>query len=238
MALFLFDIDGTLLRHMPPAHRQAICDALLAVYGAHLSPETLMRPESLGQTAGMTDSAIAQRALHAAGVPEDEIAAGLPAFFDAAAEAYPRHVPDDLRPYHTPHAEETLTWLAERGAALSLVTGNVERIAWIKLGAAGLADYFTGGAFGDEAAEREKLPPLALGRARSAFGREFAAHETYVVGDTPSDVACGAACALRTVAVATGPVHSLDDLCAAGAEFAFADLRGLRQLKLSSTERE
>ena len=25
--LFLFDIDGTLLRGMPPAHRLALCDA-------------------------------------------------------------------------------------------------------------------------------------------------------------------------------------------------------------------
>src|SRR5215467_13746736 len=101
MSLLLFDIDGTLLRRMPPAHRQAVCDALADVYGAHLTPDTLMRPEDLGQTAGMTDSAIARRALRAAHVPDDTIAAGLPAFFEVAAQAYARHVPANLQPYHT-----------------------------------------------------------------------------------------------------------------------------------------
>jgi phosphoglycolate phosphatase-like HAD superfamily hydrolase len=147
--LFLFDIDGTLLRRMPPAHRQAICDAAQAVYGVALGPA------DLGMTAGMTDSAIAWRTLRAAGVPAETITGGLPAFFVAAAGAYERHVPDDLRPYQIAHVVETLGWLRERDAALGLVTGNIERIAWTKLAAAGLAEWFACGAFGDEAAARE-----------------------------------------------------------------------------------
>ncbi len=223
--LFLFDIDGTLLRRMPPAHRQAICDAAEAVYGVRLSAD------ALGQTAGMTDTAIARRVLRAAGVLDTDAEAGLPAFFAAAAAAYERHVPDDLRPYHTPHAVEALTWLRERGAALGLVTGNVERIAWTKLRAAGLDGYFGCGAFGDEAEAREALPPLALGRARAVFGRDFPPARVYIVGDTPADVACGVAAGMRTVGVATGPVHSLDELRACGADHAFADLRGLLALE-------
>ncbi len=228
--LVLFDIDGTLLRRMPPAHRQAICDALAAVYGAHLAPDAPLRPEDLGQTAGMTDSAIAWRALQTAGVDDAAIAAGMPVFFAAAAKAYARHVPDDLRPYYTPHAAETLVWLAERGAALGLVTGNIARVAWIKLRAARLDAYFGCGAFGDEAIERDRLPALAVTRARERFGRDFAPDRIYVVGDTPADVACGLACGLRTIAVATGPVHALDELSAAGAHAAFADLSGLRTM--------
>jgi phosphoglycolate phosphatase-like HAD superfamily hydrolase len=231
--LFLFDIDGTLLRRMPPAHRQAVCDAIAAVYGAHLTPNALMRPEDLGQTAGMTDSAIGWRALRALGVPDEAIAAGMPAFFAAAAAAYTRHVPADLRPYHTPHAEETLAWLAARGEALALVTGNVEAIAWTKLRAAHLDHYFACGAFGDEAIERQRLPPLALTRARATFRRDFAPEQVFVVGDTPADVACGLACGMRSVAVATGPVHAVAELLAAGAHHACADLRGLRALDLA-----
>ena len=222
--LFLFDIDGTLLRRMPPVHRQAICDAALAVYSMRLSPE------ELGQTAGMTDTAIIRRALLAAGLASADIDAGLPAFFSAAADAYARSVPDDLSAYHTPHAREILEWLAARGAALALVTGNVQRIAWAKLRAAGLADFFACGGFGDEAEAREKLPPLALERSRAAFARDFALRDTYVVGDTPADVACGAACDLRTIGVATGAIHSLAQLRACGADYAFEDLSGLRTL--------
>jgi phosphoglycolate phosphatase-like HAD superfamily hydrolase len=228
--LFLFDIDGTLLRGMPPAHRQAMCDASLAVFGIEIGPD------GLGQTAGMTDTAIARRTLLAAGVPVDTLAQGLPRFFAAAADAYERHVPEDLRSYHTPHAEDALHELAARGAALGLVTGNIQRIAWTKLQAAGLAAYFKCGAFGDEAEAREELPRRAVERARAAFGREFAPAHTYMVGDTPADIACGAACALQTVAVATGPIHSLGELRQHGPDHAFEDLRGLRTLERGGEE--
>lgn len=222
--LLLFDIDGTLLRRMPPAHRQAICDAARQVYGAELTPA------DMGSTAGMTDTAIARRALLAHGVPGEIIAAGMPAFFAAAAGAYTRHVPADLRAYHTPHAAETLDWLAGRGDALGLVTGNIEQIAWIKLEAAGLARYFRCGAFGDEAEAREKLPPLAVERARAVFARSFDPEEIYVIGDTPADIACGAHSGLRTIGVATGPEHTLEHLRACSPDHLFEDLRGLREL--------
>lgn len=224
--LFLFDIDGTLVRRMPPAHRLALCDAAREVFGVEIDVD------GVGQTAGMTDAAIARRMLATAGIAPETIAAKLPAFFTAAADAYERHVPRDLRPYWTPHVVEALDWLVAAGASLGLVTGNIQRIAWVKLRAAGLDDYFGCGAFGDEAESREKLPPLAMARAASVFGREFRPNQTYVVGDTPLDVACGAANGLRTVAVATGPVHALAELHACGAEFAFDDLRGLLSLEL------
>ncbi len=110
------------------------------------------------------------------------------------------------------------------------MTGNIEHIAWTKLGAAGLAHYFACGAFGDEAEAREELPRLAVERAQATFGRTFAPAETYVVGDTPADIACGAACELRTIAVATGPIHDLDVLRGYGPDYAFATLHGLLAL--------
>lgn len=226
--LFLFDIDGTLLRRMPPAHRQAVCDAAREVFGV------VLNTDGLGQTAGMTDTAIARRALLATGVSEPSITQGLPAFYAAASDAYEQHVPNDLRPYLTPHARESLEWLHTAGAALGLVTGNIERIAWTKLRAAGLDAYFGCGAFGDDAEAREALPPLALARAGAAFGREFTPASTYVVGDTPADIACGAASGLRTIAVATGPAHDLAALRACSPDYALTDLRELVTLELKS----
>lgn len=226
--LFLFDIDGTLLRRMPPVHRQAICDAASTIYGIRLGPQ------ELGETAGMTDTAIIRRALLTAGLSPATIEAGLPTFFSTAADAYERTVPADLSAYHTPHAHTILEWLASQEATLALVTGNIQRIAWAKLRAAGLAHFFACGGFGDEAEAREKLPPLALERSRAAFARDFPSAHTYVIGDTPADVACGAACALRTVAVATGPIHSVAQLRASGADHVFEDLSGLRTLQFGS----
>ena len=224
--LFLFDIDGTLVRRMPPAHRDAICEAMRAIFDMDLGPE------DLGQTAGMTDTAIVRRALLAAGVAPGVIAEGLPQCFATAVEAYDRLVAPDLRPYQTPAAAETLAWLVARGASLGLVTGNVQGIAWRKLAAAGLAEPFACGAFGDEAEAREALPPLALRRATEVFGRTFPPEQVYVVGDTPADIACGAASALRTIAVATGPVHSMEQLRACSPTFVIEDLHALASLPL------
>ncbi|HEY1389044.1 MAG TPA: HAD hydrolase-like protein [Ktedonobacterales bacterium] len=219
--LFLFDIDGTLLRGMPPAHRMALCDAAEQVYGV------AVEPRHLGKTAGMTDSAIARRMLLQVGVSLDALSHGLPAFFAAAAEAYERHVPDDLCPFLTPHTTAALEWLCGNQAVLGLVTGNIERIAWRKLAAAQLDGYFSFGAFGDEAELRDELPPQAIARAEHTTARQFALDEVFVVGDTPADIACGLASHIRTIAVATGPEHSLEDLRACQPDYIFPDLSGL-----------
>jgi phosphoglycolate phosphatase-like HAD superfamily hydrolase len=228
--LLLFDIDGTLLRRMPPAHRNALCAAARAVYGVQITPE------ALGTTAGMTDTAIARRSLEQAGVPYSTISALLPEFFAAAASAYDELVGDDLSAYHTPHARATLDWMREHEIALGLVTGNIQRIAWRKLRAAGLDTYFACGGFGDEAEQRNYLPPIAMTRAQQAFGRTFEPSQTYVIGDTPADIACGAAHQFKTVAVATGPVHSIEQLKACNPDFTLENLREL-PLLISSPSR-
>jgi phosphoglycolate phosphatase-like HAD superfamily hydrolase len=225
--LFLFDIDGTLLRGMPPLHRLALCDAAWQVFQVQISPS------GLGETAGMTDTLIIQRALQVAGVAAAAVETSLPLFFQAASAAYEElTILSDLRPYHTPEAHKTLEWLKKRGVYLGLVTGNIQRIAWAKLSAARLASYFAAGGFGDEAAEREKLPPLAIARLEESYGRRFPADEVAVIGDTPADVRCGAACGLTTIAVATGLKHSREELQAAGADYVIDDLGGLATLQL------
>lgn len=239
MTLVLFDIDGTLLRGAPPVHRQALCEAARTVCGVSL------RPAEFGPTAGMTDRAIARRELRAAGLADVEIDAALPDFCAAAATAYEELAPDDLSAYHTPHARAALEWLAARGATLGLVTGNIERIAWRKLSAAALADHFVQsaplpaarwpvapwiGGFGDEGEERETLPPLALARAKGLLGLRPPADATWVVGDTPADIACGAAHGLRRIGVATGAAYTLADLRACGPDATMRDLGELAAL--------
>src|SRR5258706_1885932 len=120
--LFLFDIDGTLLRRMPPVHRQAICDAAHALFGLRVLPA------ELGETAGMTDTAIVRRTLQAAGIAASEVTACLPGFFAAASPAYRRPGPPDLRPDHAPHTGEALEWLRRRGGSLVRGTGDIAAI--------------------------------------------------------------------------------------------------------------
>ena len=223
--LFLFDIDGTLLRGMPPVHREAICQAVWHVLGIRIVPADLR------ETAGMTDTAILQRILHERAMRDVDIEEALPQLCRSAADIYDAIVPDDLSPYWTPHVEETLHSLAGHGGRFGLVTGNIERIAWSKLRSARLHTYFAVGAFGDEASNRDELPALAIARASHHFHHTFAPSEVWVIGDTPLDIMCGRACGVRTIAVATGPVHSLEALRACQPVHAFADLSGLLALR-------
>ncbi len=85
------------------------------------------------------------------------------------------------------------------GLQLGLVSGNLARTAWLKLEAAGLAGYFSGGAFGSDARDRSSMVEHALQR----FG-VTAPRTAWVIGDTPDDVASGRARGTRTLAVATG----------------------------------
>ena len=55
----------------------------------------------------------------------------------------------------------------------------------------------------------------------------FAGKQVAVIGDTPSDVACGEALGVKSIAVATG-VHSLAELEAAGADLVFPDFADWR----------
>ena len=222
--LLLFDIDGTLLGGMPPTHRQAICEAMLHLFGVTITPEEITH------TAGRTDTAIVYRILEQHGISRDAITPLLPVLFDAMAVAYKQLRPADLRPYLLPAVAETLRWLEQRQAALGLVTGNLTAIAWSKLSAAGIAHYFQCGAFGEEAEARDTLPALAASRACERFGRTFRPDCTFVIGDTPFDIACGVACGFRAIAVATGRFHSFEELDGHRPDFLLRDLGELPAL--------
>jgi phosphoglycolate phosphatase-like HAD superfamily hydrolase len=107
----------------------------------------------------------------------------------------------------------------------SVLTGNVRRMAEIKLGAVGLdanLDLETG-AYGDSHENRSELVHLARDNAARKYGRGFAGTATVLVGDTPLDVAAARATGARVVAVATGGT-SADKLAEAGADAVLPDL--------------
>ncbi|MBW8866865.1 MAG: haloacid dehalogenase-like hydrolase [Acidobacteria bacterium] len=106
---------------------------------------------------------------------------------------------------------------------LALLTGNYEAAARIKLEYFDLWRYFSGGAFGDDAPDRNGLLPRAVQTIAACGGPSFAAADAIVIGDTPLDVACAAHSSARSIGVATGG-HSIDELRAAGADYVFPDL--------------
>jgi len=106
---------------------------------------------------------------------------------------------------------------------LALLTGNYEDAARVKLEYFDLWRYFTCGAFGDDAPDRNGLLPKALAIVRACGGPHVTAEDTVVVGDTPLDIACAASSGARSIAVATGG-YDADALRAAGAHVVFEDL--------------
>ncbi|MDD2240653.1 MAG: HAD hydrolase-like protein [Kiritimatiellae bacterium] len=120
-------------------------------------------------------------------------------------------------------AGDLVTILAEAGAVLGLVTGNIRACAYLKLGSIRLDGYFGFGGFGDEHAQRERIARTALDAAQSA-GHSAQAGRICLIGDTPFDVAAGRALGIPVLGVASGR-YSESDLLAAGAERVAADFQ-------------
>ena len=209
-AILLFDVDGTLLQAGNRFHHQSLLAAVERLVGREPQVDQQI-------LAGRTDTEILQEMVLSTGAATSPDL--LPRLLQAATEDFEIRCPPDLRDQVIPGVVPALQELAQSGAAMGLVTGNIEAIAWRKMAAAGLRQFFSFGAFGDESGRRADLPPLAATRA----GRSFSLDRSYIIGDTPLDIDCGLACSMKTIAVATGR-YSLDELRACRPSFVCANL--------------
>lgn len=209
-SVFLFDVDGTILQAGFRAHNLSLIAAVERICGGE--------PDAAGLAlAGRTDTEILLDMIASTGREDGREL--LPQVFDAAVEDFEERCPINVAEMVIPGVRPALEFLAQEGAAIGLVTGNIQAIAWRKMAAAGLREFFSFGAFGDESGRRADLPPLAVQRA----GRPVSAERAYVIGDTPLDVDCGLACGMKTIAVATGR-YSIVELRACYPSFACASL--------------
>jgi phosphoglycolate phosphatase len=208
MLLVLLDIDGTLVDSAGHG-RFAFEEAFDAVLGG--VPEWV-------DFAGRTDLQIALAMLngsteHLPAVLE-QLAANLADRKDAiAAEG---HV--------YPGVREALSALhGTDGVVQSLLTGNVEANAAVKVGAFGLERWLDldAGAYGSDPHERRSdLVAVARERAAARYGEPTGA---VLVGDTPLDVLAAREAGARAVAVATG-FAGLDALRASEPDALLQDL--------------
>jgi phosphoglycolate phosphatase-like HAD superfamily hydrolase len=216
MRLILFDIDGTLVLTGGAGLRamnRACAD--LVGHDAALHGITL---------AGRTDWIILDDVLRKHGRQLDE------ALLAELRAGYLCHLREEIEhPGHgvkaaMPGVHALLDALTVRDdLALGLLTGNFAEGARIKLEHFDLWKYFAFGAFGDDAADRNALVPVAVERARARGVGGVTPADVLVVGDTPHDVACALAVGALPVGVATGG-FSVDQLRASGAEIVFEDL--------------
>ena len=209
-ALFLFDVDGTLIQS-GRAGLRGMNLAFERLYGYRQALDGV-------PFAGRTDRAIVRQVFEKLGydASDGEIKRLRDAYCDDLATEILRPVADPSG--ILPGVERLLDRLAaDRALPLGLLTGNFARGAAIKLGHFGLFQRFTFGAFGDDHVDRRDLVPVALEAARSAGIDIPSPSRVVVIGDTPLDVECAHAHGVRAVAVATGP-FSVVDLERAGAD--------------------
>ena len=214
-ALFLWDIDGTLLRGATAIHRDAFAHAYQTVYGLPLGLDGVA-------AGGRTDTWLLAEPLRRFGWSDAEIWARMPDAFTAMQGYVEQHL-GDLSHCVLPGAREVLAELQARGYVQALVTGNLSRIAMAKLRHGGLAQYFDVGGFGEESDVRAQLVSVALRHARETVGTHIDPRRAVVVGDTPFDLEAGQLNGTRTCGVATGAC-SLEELEAAGADLLLPSL--------------
>ena len=218
--IILWDIDGTLVRtNGGRVSVNAFVRALEAAAAAHT--RQLAYPRDSG---GKTDLQIAREMLAGAAVAEVHSAEILAAFgtgYLGELERERARLVADLSVL--PGVREALGTLQEQGVTQSLLTGNLESIARLKLACAELDQYvdFDLGAFGSDHHDRNSLVPIVRERVRQRIGRD--ATDIVVVGDTPRDIACARAGGARAVAVATGR-YTREELEANTPDAVFDDL--------------
>jgi phosphoglycolate phosphatase len=218
--LVLWDIDGTLVAY-GRIGRQAFADAFLAFAGR---PATDL-DRLMISTAGRTDPDIALEFLARHGITDGE--ARLEDFHAALVEALAAKAAL-MREHGTvlPGVERALAAVARQpGVGQSLLTGNLEANAVLKLATFGLDRYvdFEIGAYGSDHRERSRYVEIARAKARARRGVELDPASVVVIGDTPLDVAAARAGGARVVAVATGH-FDVEELRASNPDAVLPDL--------------
>jgi phosphoglycolate phosphatase-like HAD superfamily hydrolase len=214
--LVLWDVDGTLV-DSARLGREAFFEAFEDVVGR---PPAAMVP-----FAGRTDLEIAHDLFEQNGVGDGE------ALLDRFEEALVRAMAARLDTLASdgralPGTSEILERLhGERGVIQSLLTGNVERNAMLKLQPFGLARWieFGCGGYGSDHRVRGELVAIARARAETAHGVTIEPRDVVLIGDTPLDVAAAREGGARAVGVATGP-YDQEALAASGADAVLPDL--------------
>src|SRR5438128_2027332 len=221
LRVLLWDLDGTLVRGKRfGTFKDYTVPMLESVFGTAGCLHEMI-------VSGMTDLQIVEEALRGEGITREQISARkdeLQSCYIAEmkrATGNGAHVIEAM-----PGAREVLQRVHEHPRYLSaLLTGNIEPAAQLKVEITGLAEFFQlPGAFGNESFDRRDLPAIAAQRINEHLGEKFEPEQFIVIGDTPNDIACARHFGARVLAVATGRVHSAEELRAHNPDALLPDL--------------
>lgn len=211
LRILLWDLDGTLVRGQRyGVFKDYTIPMLERVFGTAGSLGAMM-------VSGMTDLQIVETALCPAGITRDQIMARKEELLSCYIDEMKRATGNGAHLVEAmPGGREVLQRVAGHPRYLSgLLTGNIKPAAYLKLELTGLSEFFElPGAFGDESFDRRDLPAFAARRINEYLNAELRPEQFIVIGDTPNDIACARHFGARVLAVATGRMHSAEDLLA------------------------
>ncbi len=197
---YLFDIDGTLLNTRDAIHYFAFRNALKKIYGFDATIDGV-------PVHGNTDIGILRAVCRLQGISDADFEAKLPTINRMMSDEVSERQ-SEIRADICPSIAELLQRLYDSGKLIGVVTGNFEQIGWAKLSATGLRKYFHFGSFSDRTERRADIFRNGLAEVRRRLGPNAA---SYIIGDTPSDIAAAKEVGVPIVAVATG-IYSLEKL--------------------------
>jgi len=227
LRVLLWDIDGTLLRSLRAgAFKDYTVPVLENIFG------TAGRMHEMHGVSGMTDLQIIGEALRDEGITHDDVrerVAEIRTRFMIEMERVAAVATMESSPLFQPlpGVREILARVALHPRyRSSLLTGNIEPAAHLKLRLVNLSEYFTElpGAFGDDSHDRRELPAIAAARINAQLKLNLRPAQFIIIGDTPNDIACAKFFGARSVAVCTGRYDSHDSLAAHNPDALLPDL--------------
>lgn len=177
--LVLFDVDGTLVEGKQ--YRECFREAIKKTWNFDMS---------LTNRAGCTDLFIIYDEAKVHELNDTLIFNSLEEFYKTFHEILKERL--EKEPYQAvPGCVSLLDALSKRDdVILGLLTGNIERNAYLKLESAGLRKYFSVGAFGNFSKDRNELVKYAIREAKTRLGEDITKENVIIVGDSDKDVMC------------------------------------------------
>lgn len=220
--LILFDIDGTLVR--TEHGYRPFNEAIFNTFRIAGDIRTVVAD-------GNTDPLIVADIFAKANVKIDCQEADWQKFTINLRERYHHHVQEGTtRIRALPGAAELARQLSlSEDFTSSIVTGNFEVTAEIKIEAAGLAAYLKRGAYASDSRRRSDLPAIAKRRWEQRTGRRIPAERCIVIGDTPRDLAAARENRMKCILVGTGR-YPMEELLYAEPDGCLPDLTDTRAI--------
>lgn len=199
---FIFDIDGTLV-NLHPLWERVFREAYLQKVNTSLTPAELKG--MFGPPALDSHRIVLQgRGLYTPERAEEMLAAAEGTMLGIIRS-------NDIKDKVLPGVPESLQHCREKNYGAACATGNLESIALAILHSTGLQSYFSVISTTTPTTSQRSEIVAAAREQLQRQGYTGTSENTYVIGDTPSDIKAARALSLPVIAVATGD-YSLEEL--------------------------